>query len=258
MGHLEILNEIPSHAEGITRTVRIYLPERYLHSPDEHFGVIYMHDGQNVFEHPASARFPTWAADLTLERLQYEGRIGSWLIVAVDHSPARFEEYSPWDEPRHKARGRAEYYARFLVEELKPWVDSNLRTLGDPAHTATAGSSLGGLISLYLALKHSNTFGRIAAFSPSVMWRNGELFRAWSSRAEHGPKIYLDAGAKEWITLDGVPLPYGEKVAAFHKHLLSLGYGEHELKLVLEPKGEHAEADWARRLPAALEWLLSD
>ncbi|MFZ5470991.1 MAG: alpha/beta hydrolase [Myxococcota bacterium] len=257
MGHIEILRDVPSNAEGVSRTLRIFTPSRYHQDPSARFGVVYMQDGQNVFAHPASACFPTWSANLTLERLIDEGRVSPWMIVAVDHGEGRFDDYSPWDDPRLKVRGRAERYARFLLDELKPWVDRTYRTRPEATATAVAGSSLGGLASLYLGWRHGDTFGRVGAFSPSVMWCNGELFRQWNARPLRFTRLYLDAGAKEHLHLDGEPMPYGEKVGEFHLHLRKLGYSEDELKLVLEPGGQHSEADWARRLPAALTWFLT-
>jgi predicted alpha/beta superfamily hydrolase len=256
MGQVEIHCNLPSRAEGFPRTVRVFLPDAYDARPAERFGVIYMQDGQNVFEHPESARHPTWAADRALERLLREGRIPPWMIVAVDHGLGRFEDYSPWDEPRLGVKGRAQTYARFLIEELKPWVDSSFRTRPEPESTAVVGSSLGGLVSLYLHRWHPDVFGRVGALSPSVMWCEGGLTRHWTSHARRWSRIYLDAGAQERFELGPFPMEYGEATRQFARHLGALGYADHELKVVLEPGGVHSEADWQRRLPAAFGWLL--
>ncbi|MBX5482878.1 MAG: alpha/beta hydrolase [Myxococcaceae bacterium] len=258
MGHIQILRDVPSRAEGFSRTLRIFTPARYDRAPHERFGVLYMHDGQNVFEHPESVRHggATWAADVTLEGLIDAGRIGPWIIVAVDHGLGRFEDYSPWDEPRVGVRARGERYARFLIDELKPWVDAAYRTRPEPQWTGAMGSSLGGLISLYLGLAHADVFGRIGAMSPSVMWSEDGMFRHWRAHTRRWTRLYIDAGTFEQFQLGAFPMPYGEKVRAFCEHLRGLGYGDHELRCVLESGGEHSERDWARRLPEALSWLL--
>jgi predicted alpha/beta superfamily hydrolase len=257
MGDIQIFRDVHSRAEGFNRTIRVFTPERYRHEPRERFGVLYMQDGQNVFEHPESARHPTWAANHTLEWLVGSGAVGPWMIVAVDHGQGRFEDYSPWDEPRAGVKARGDTYARFLIDELKPWVDRTWRTRPEPAWTAVSGSSLGGLISLYLHWRYGEVFPRVGALSPSVMWSGEELFRRWTAHPRRPSRIYVDAGATEGFEGGLFPMPYGEKVGAFCRHLQQLGYADWELKVVLDPCGQHSEADWQRRLPDALRWLLA-
>ena len=255
MGHVHILRDLPSPPEGFSRTVRVYTPDAYDAEPGRRFGVLYMHDGQNVFAHPASATYDTWCANRALEALVGEGRLAPWLVVGVDSGAGRLEEYSPYDEPRAGVRARAGAYGRFLVEHLKPWVDARYRTRPDAAHTAVMGSSLGGLVSLWLGQAHAATFGRVGALSPTVMWGGGALQARW--RRVAGQRLYLDAGATEHLEAGGVPLDYGRATRDFWAHLKGLGYDDHELCLVLEPGGEHHERDWQRRLPFALRWLLA-
>jgi predicted alpha/beta superfamily hydrolase len=252
---IEILRGFHSEAEGFSRGLRVFTPWQYEAHPDERFGLIVMHDGQNVFEHPESACWPTWAANVTLQRLLDEGRVAPWIIVAVDHGQGRFEDFSPWAEPRDGVTGRGEVYARFITEQLVPWARSRYRLREEPWWTATVGSSLGGLISLYLGLTRPSVFGRIAALSPSVMWGDDELFRRWTAHTRQWTKLYLDAGADETLRRSWDML-YGAKVKAFHEHLRALGYGPHELHCWLEEGGAHRETDWQRRLPHALTWVL--
>lgn len=256
MGHVHIIRDFASPQEGFTRTVRIYTPDGYDHAPHHRFPVLFMHDGQNVFAHPESAVFDTWCANLTLEHLVGEGRAEPWIIVGIDSGPGRLEEYSPWNESRANVQARGEAYARFIVETLKPYVDDTYRTRQGPEWTAIMGSSLGGLMSLYLGWKYPEVFGRIGALSPSVMWSESKLFHHWKAHSRRWSRIYLDAGADEWINPGGVPLPYGEATRDFYVHLKQLGYADHELALVLEPGGQHHETAWQRRLPLAMNWLL--
>ncbi len=256
MGNVHILRDFASPQEGRSRTVRIYTPDAYEQTPHAHFPVLYMHDGQNVFAHPDSARFDTWCANLTMERLVAEGRVQPWLIVAVDHSHERLSEYSPWDEPRSNVSARGEPYVRFLVETLKPWVERTYRTRQGPEWTGVMGSSLGGLMSLYMGWKYPELFGRIGGLSPSVMWGWNRLFAEWRSHTRRWSRIYLDAGTHETIDPVGYPMRYGEGAHGFYHHLRELGYADHELHLLLEPEGLHHERDWQRRLPFAMHWLL--
>jgi predicted alpha/beta superfamily hydrolase len=255
-GRLHLFPGLPSAPEGFTRTVRVWLPDAYQTSPGERFPVLYLQDGQNVFTHPSSAPVHPWGVERTLTDLAREG-LGTWMAVGVDSGPGRLAEYSPFDEPALDIRARGEPYLRFLSEQLKPWVDAHFRTRPGPGHTAVAGSSMGGLISLWLGYTRPERFSRVAALSPTAMWGSGELFR----RLRHLPasplRLYLDAGAREHLSIGGMELDYGRAAGDLHAHLTALGYPRDFLRLVLEPGGEHHERDWQRRLPAALRWLLA-
>jgi len=257
MGYVHIIRDFASPQEGLSRTVRIYTPDAYDHAPDQRFPVLYMHDGQNVFAHPDSAIYETWCANATLDALVAEGRVEPWIIVAVDSTHNRLSEYSPRDEPRSHVLARGDAYMRFVIETLKPYVDSVYRTRQGPEWTAVMGSSLGGLISLYMGWKHPELFGRIGGLSPSVMWGWDRFFAEWTSHTRHWSRIYLDAGLHETVDPVGYVMRYGESTRAFYHHLKHLGYGDHELALVLEPEGHHDEKAWQRRLPLAMDWLLS-
>lgn len=256
MGHLHIDRSFSSPLEGFARTIRIYTPDAYELEPDRRFPVLYLHDGQNVFAHPDSARYETWCANSVLEQLAGEGRMEPWILVGIDSGPGRMSEYSPFDEPRVNVEGRGDVYARFIVETLKPYVDHAYRTRPGAEWTATMGSSMGGLISLWLGLKYPHVFGRIGALSPTVMWGHRQLFRHFRTHPRSWTRIYLDAGAHEQIQVDNITLDYGEATRDFYFHLRSLGYGDHEVFLVLEPGGEHDEKAWQRRLPLAFRWLM--
>jgi predicted alpha/beta superfamily hydrolase len=256
MGHVQIIRDFHSPTEGMNRTLRIFTPSAYDHETDRKFPVLYMHDGQNVFAHPESARYDTWCANTTMERLVADGQIEPWIIVGIDHSVDRFKEYSPWDEPRMGSRGGGAKYAEFLVDHLKPFIDQTYRTRVGGEWTATMGASLGGLISLYLGLSRSKIFGRIGAVSPSVMWANGQMFRDWKHHTNEWSRIYIDAGTEEYIVVDGMPMDYGAAVRNFFLQLKEIGYQDHEAILVLEEGGQHHESDWQRRLPDVMRWLL--
>jgi predicted alpha/beta superfamily hydrolase len=256
MGHVHIIRDFPSPQEGFSRTLRIYTPDGYDEHGSHRYPVLYMHDGQNVFAHPESSLYDTWCANRVLEGMVSEGRVEPWLIVAVDSGAGRVQEYSPWDEPRSQVQARGEQYGRFMVEQLKPYVDRTYRTRSGAEWTGTMGSSLGGLISLYLGWKYPEVFGRIGALSPTVMWSESKLFTQWREHMRRWTRIYLDAGSTEYLDGGGVALNYGQATREFYGHLKHLGYHDHEVILVLEPGGQHHELDWQRRLPFAMRWLL--
>jgi predicted alpha/beta superfamily hydrolase len=249
MSYIHILRDFPSPPEGKARTIRIYTPDAYDADPTARFPVLYMHDGQNVFAHPDSAKYDTWCANLALEHLTAEGRIEPWIIVAVDHSPARFEEYSPWE--------KGALYAKFLTQHLKPFIDKTYRTRPEGQWTGVMGASLGGLISLYLGLAHADVFGRVGGVSPTVMWNGSRLFSDFDRHPRRWTRVYLDAGANEHIVVGGQELDYAGRTRDFYLHLKHLGYADHEVCLILEPGGHHHELDWKRRLPFAFRWLLA-
>ena len=256
MGRLEIVRDFHSPPEGVERTLRIWYPEAYDRHPRRRFPVLYLHDGQNLFDHPESALAETWHVDRAMDALAGAG-LEPWIVVAIDHRGVdRMSDYSPWDAPVEKIQGRGSSYGEFLSEHLKPQVDRTLRTRREPEWTALGGSSLGGLISLHVGMTRSDVFGRVAALSPSVMWARRRLFKEWRG---HLPlRIYLDAGAREQIVRGQRKYDYGRAARDFQRHLIEQGYGESDLRVVLEPGGEHSEPDWRRRLPSALRWLLWD
>ncbi|ABK18010.1 alpha/beta hydrolase [Syntrophobacter fumaroxidans] len=256
MSEIRILRDFYSYPEETTRTLRIYTPDAYQAHPDRRFPVLYMMDGQNVFNHPESALYHTWCANTTMDRLIFEGRLQPWIIVGIDHLPDRFAEYVPWPEPAIGADGRGRLFADFLVNHLKPFVDQTYRTLGTPQWTAVMGASLGGLMSLVLGKTHPDVFGRIGAVSPSVMWAGSEIFRLWDRPTGRWCKIYLDAGTLERYWYYDIYLDYVESVASFHRHLKDIGLGDHELRFVLAEGHFHNEEAWQARLPDILPWLL--
>lgn len=257
MGHLQILRGFPSPAEQTTRTLRIYLPRDFDVDGVRRYPVLFMHDAQNLFDRPEPAVWPTWGVDVAMDALVERCEIEPWIVVAVDHRGVhRIADFSPWPEPTSGEPALAARYEHFFMEVLVPHVQRTLPVRIGPGSTAIAGSSLGGLISLHLARRHPDVFGRVAALSPSVMWADRAIFREWNA---HVPfqRLYVDAGAEERFSAGRLQLDYGASVRDFARHLQRLGYREPHLHTVLEPGGRHSEADWRRRLPDALRYLLT-
>jgi predicted alpha/beta superfamily hydrolase len=234
--------------------IDVYLPKSYQHNTDKTYPVLYMLDGQNIFN-AQSAHSDEWRIDELLEELTSAGTLNEMIVVAVPNSPERWVEYNPWafkDRDGKATQGQGELTIRSIKDTLKPFIDSSYRTDPQPASTGLAGSSLGGLMAIYAALEHSDTFGFTAAFSPALAIENMEgknvLFEAIKHQKTIGnSKIYFDIGQMEYGNY--------EQIEHLNSLLLKQGFKPENLKLVKDDVGRHCEVDWSRRFPAALEWL---
>ncbi len=241
------------------RDIIVYLPPSYSRLKTAHFPVLYMHDGQNCFDN-ATSYSGEWGADETAERLAKRGL--ECIIVAVPNAGvARIDEYGPWFEPKVKlpginngAGGKAHEYLDYLLEVVKPLVDSSFRTLYDAKHTGIAGSSMGGVISLYALLEASDVFGFAGCFS-SAFWvgRKG-LFEYVQSHIAPHTRIYMDCGHLEGgqSRESKAYLEDNRKVAG-----MLVSQGCYDLVFLEDEKGVHAEHEWRKRFPAMLEWFLN-
>jgi predicted alpha/beta superfamily hydrolase len=238
---------------GRTRRVWIYLPPGYAAST-RRYPVLYMHDGQNVFDDSTSFA-GEWGVDETLDSLSARGDRGV-IVVAVDNGGTkRLDEYSPWKNARYGG-GEGDAYVDFLVRTLKPYVDSRFRTRPDRLSTGVAGSSMGGLISLYAALKYPWVFGRVGVFSPAL-WFAPDLF-AYARAAGPplpGTRIYFVVGAKE----GDQPDVYVNDQRRMVGTLTTSGYRPGvNVRAFTREDGVHAEWFWRREFPAAYRWLFAD
>lgn len=228
------------------RTVRVYLPPSYTQATDRRYPVLYMHDGQNLFD-KATSYAGEWEVDESLNTLtQKEGL--EVIVVGVDNGQdKRIHELSPWTNPRFgKAEGEA--YMDFIVKTLKPLIDQQFRTQSDRAHTAIMGSSLGGLISHYAIHQHSTTFSKAGIFSPSYWFAEGAYDIVKAKPLPANTRLYLLAGGKEGT----------ETVANLNRMVALLGStnGAHvEVASQINPQGEHNEAFWRTEFPTAVRWL---
>jgi predicted alpha/beta superfamily hydrolase len=240
----------PSTILGNTRGIWIYTPPSYDENTTAHFPVVYMQDGQNLFD-PATAPFgQTWLAADTMDAAAESGAITEAIIVGVGNTAARIDEYTPTADMT-SGGGKGDFYLRMLVEELKPTIDAAYRTTPDAAHTVIAGSSLGGLLAAYGGVTMADVFGRVGALSPSSWWDDNALLRIVATvpgKAQRAGKVYVDSGDVN----DGAT-----DVANLAKAYRDVGYVDDvSLKYVLQAGGTHTEAAWAKRLPGALAFLL--
>jgi predicted alpha/beta superfamily hydrolase len=233
------------------RDLTVYLPSVYDSEPRAHLPVLYLQDGQNLFD-PRTSFLPGvyWGIGDTADRLIGSGAVQPLIIVGIYNAGrARVNEYTPIKAPKHGG-GRAERYSKFLLQEVMPFIQRQYRVATDPALTGIGGSSLGGLVSLYIGLKAPHIFGRIAALSPSVWWNQRWLHRfAENTRVEPRPRIWLDIGSKEGARIV-------QDVEQFRDVLVTKGWRlNKDLRYLRVEGGEHNEAAWAQRVGPLLQFL---
>ena len=235
---------------GNKRNLSIYLPPGYNERQELRYPVLYMQDGQNLFDPKLAFGGNPWKLDNAAD-LAIGDRI-AWpmIVVGIDNmGNARIDEYTPTRDESKGGGGRADDYGRMLIEEVKPLIDSRYRTIPDPSATAIGGSSLGGLVSLYLALKRSDVFRRAAVMSPSVWWDKRAILREVDAfNSNDRPRIWLDIGGREGReALNDARL--------LHQRMLAKGWNDTNYRYHEEKKGDHSERAWAYRAPMMLEFL---
>lgn len=247
------LHKFESYRSRFLRAERdliVYLPGIYGWNPQRHFPVLYMQDGQNIFDPATSFAGVAWQVGTTADRLISEGKIQPLVIVGIYNTgKKRVLEYTPSREKKIGGGG-ANRYGQMLVEEIKPFVESKYRILAGPHNTGLGGSSLGGLLTMYLGLRYANVFGKLAVLSPSVWWKQRCLLKFVArSRLNSHPRLWLDTGTQEGIhtvsdarKLRDALCQKGWRVGS------DLHYEEIE-------GAQHNEAAWAQRVGPFLQYL---
>lgn len=259
-GDVRHLGRVQSAALGNERDVWVWLPPSYATPPDRRYPVVYFHDGQNVFDAATAFIGVEWGADETLARLAETGEAPEAIAVAVANTPQRMLEYTQASDPRHPGEPRADLYLRFLVEELKPRIDAEFRTLPERAHTALVGSSLGGLVSLYAGTAAWETFGLVAGVSPVLHWGGHDLESHYRTapRQRLPLRLWIDMGTAEDAAGAGPDSRLVRELRRFRDVLVERGYVEGRDLGYLEDAGAaHNEHAWAARLPRVLRFLLA-
>ena len=234
-----------------TRRVWIYLPPTY-NSSTKKYPVLYMHDGQNVFD-DATSFSGEWGVDEAIDTLGLKYK--ECIVVGIDNGgDKRLNEYCPYDfnlsgiAANNKTNvGEGGKYVDFLAKTLKPFIDKKYRTLKDPKNTFTAGSSMGGLISMYAVLKYPKVFGGAGVFSPAF-WVGPKIFDDIKTKGKKvNAKIYFYAGDEEGETM--VPMT----LRAFNEmHKVS----KSKMCEVIRAGGKHNEPRWRIEFPLFYEWLM--
>jgi predicted alpha/beta superfamily hydrolase len=246
-----VLKQFQSHFLPDARDIEVYLPEAYINDPARHFPVFYVHDGQNLFDGRTSY-IPdrTWQAHTTADRLTREGLIEPVILVGINNTGLRrMAEYTPTRDPGLRG-GDGDLYGRLLVEELKPRIDREFRTLPDAANTGLGGSSLGGLISLYLGFTYPEVFSKLAVLSPSIWWNERAILRTLSSsHTRPTPRIWLDMGTAEGLR-------HLRDTDVLHRRLMQNGWRDGvDLRYLRVAGGQHNEDAWAARFDQVLRFL---
>lgn len=246
VGHVRVLPAVRSPQLGNTRDIQVYLPPSYRTS-GRHYPVVYMHDGQNLFD-PHSSFAGEWGVDETLERLGPQG-VETIVVAIPNMGGERCHEYSPWKDAR-AGGGQGDAYLAFIIETLKPRVDGRFRTRREREHTGIMGSSMGGLISLYGFLRHPEVFGFCGAMSPSLWFADRAIFDDVESLHRWFGRIYVDIGTEE-----------GHRHVRNTQQMARLlrtkcPYPRDQLLCIVDEGAHHSEQAWAARFEAAVRFLL--
>lgn len=246
--YADVRSKFLPHAHDVV----VCLPPGYDRDILHRYPVMYLHDGQNVFdEYPMAPFGVQWGVDTTARALIHAGLVEPVILVAIGNAGReRIDEYTPTRDAAHDAGGLADQYGNMLVQEIKPLIDQDFRTLTDAANTAVGGSSLGGLLSLHLGLTHPSVFGKLALLSPSVWWDDRWIVRQLSiSPAQHETlKVWLDVGSAETRMLKGARLLYRTLIRRGWRPGVDLEYLE-------APGALHDERSWGERAGLFLQFL---
>ncbi len=222
------------------RVIKVLMPKDY-NTSTRHYPVLYMHDGQNLFD-PATAFASDWKIPATLNHQPLKRQV---IIVGLYNGEIdRVNEYAPYK--RGKNGGEGDAYVRFIIDTLKPFMDTTYRTLPQRETTMIAGSSMGGLISLYAGLKYGAIFGKIGVLSPSI-WFNPKVL-ALAAQAPVKSKFYI-AGSK--TEFKGMETTLQQTYWTFK----NAGFADELLRVVIRERGKHSEIMWSREFKKMLEWL---
>ena len=228
-----------------TRAVWIYLPPDYDTNVKKRYPVLYMQDGQNIFDDQTAA-FGEWGVDESLDSLIKKG-IPACIVVGIANGANRMSEYNPYTF-RNYGKGTGNEYVDFLAKTLKPFIDSYYRTLTTKENTIIAGSSMGGLISYYALLKYPKIFGKAGVFSPAFWTASGIKKLTNSFKRKINNKLFFYIGKLE-----------GEKyVSDMNEIVQKLGkYSNAKIYSVIDPLGMHNEKAWRKWFPTFYTWMMA-
>jgi len=232
------------------RNLTVYLPPRYAEEPRRRYPVLYMHDGQNVFNGMTSF-IPNaeWRADEAAQALIEAGLIEPIIIVGIDNAgAARADEYLP--TRARNMGGKAGDYAKMVLDEIKPMIDRTYRTKTDAQNTGLCGSSFGGIITMTMGLRHPDKFGKLAVVSPSVWWDNKVILKMVDELPRKSKqRIWVDIGTDEGPGAEAATVELKDR-------LVRKGWrAGQDLALYIDRGAKHNEPAWAGRMDAILMYL---
>jgi predicted alpha/beta superfamily hydrolase len=257
-GNIEYLRDVtPGNTTLKKRDIIVWLPPDYANNPERRYPVLYMHDGQNLMD-ATTAFSGEWGVDETAQQLVGSGEVEPVIIVGIYNTSDRGPEYTQVPDARYPEvdganGGRADLYGQFLINELKPLIDGKYRTKPEAQYTGLAGSSLGGLVSMYLGMKNPGTFNRLGVISPSVFWGNNDIVTQVNALPGKPPlRIWLDIGTEEGSSSQETV----EDTQALRDALVGKGWVlDNDLKYTEVPGGRHNEKAWAARFGDILKYL---
>jgi predicted alpha/beta superfamily hydrolase len=229
------------------RRIWIYLPRSYSTDLNRRYPVIYAHDGQNLFDTYTSFS-GEWGIDESLDNLSQE-----LIVIGIDNGGSeRINELTPFANANYGG-GQADYYLDFIVQKLRPYINSRFRTKPERENTAILGSSLGGLCSFYAAVRHEDIFGLIGIFSPSF-WFSNEIY-TYTKKHIFGnspPKLYFVGGQLESSTMIS---DMQRMIDVLKNTTREYQQDKNKLKLIVALDGQHQEWFWKREFPNSIKWL---
>ncbi len=262
-GTVKIAQNVYSPELGNKRDIVVYLPPSYTTNTEKHYPVLYMHDGQNLFDGNTSY-VGEWFVDETMEKLSADEDIEVIIVGIPNMGTERLHEYSPFKDRRSHGWGNT--YMRFIVDTLKPMIDRDFRTIPDRDSTGIAGSSMGGLISMYGFFQYPEVFGIVGVISPALWFGDGAIYDYVQAAKFVAGKIYIDVGTHESVLLKVKDQVYGYDVPRYvisvrkmRELLERKGYLNGENLIYVEDEGAiHNEKDWARRFPDVMKFLYGE
>ena len=244
------------------RNLRVWLPGNYFAPVNrgKHYPVLYMQDGQNLFDE-ATAVNHEWRVDETVEFLTGSMRIGPMIVVGIDSTGRRANEYLPYPDPENKELGKpasqdvhGKEYADFVIKEVMPFIQRKYRVALGPENTGLGGSSYGGAVTLATVLTHPGIFGKALIESPPLLIGDGQLLKDAEQSAQFPQKMFLAIGTAEEAA-EKASAKDADAVRDLEKVLRAKGLGPNRLKVVVEEGAHHDEGAWSKRLPDALLFL---
>ncbi|MGN0173256.1 MAG: alpha/beta hydrolase-fold protein [Acutalibacteraceae bacterium] len=261
---------MPQYSDNRTREIHVWLPDGYSQKDtDKKYPVFYMQDGQNLFDSYTSYA-GEWMVDEAIADMMDDGYEGA-VIVGIENSPDRWNEYSPeWVNmgsslPNNSSAGdfgkfvdnpSGDKYGEFIVNTLKPYIDSHYNVRTDKNSTGIGGSSMGGLISYYIGMKYNDVFGQVLSFSPAFWMYSEDTIASVVdsydySNTDNLPKVFLYVGGANQMEKDTIPY-----VDLVYNRMIENSYPKDKLNALTDNTKDHNEAAWSEYFPQAYKWLV--
>ncbi len=224
------------------RTIRVFLPRNYFLT-DRNFPVLYMQDGQNLFDPETAFGGRDWQIARIMDKMPLAKQL---IIVGIDNGEEhRINEYAPFET--EDGGGEGDAYLQFIADTLKPFIDNEYRTMPQQEATGIAGSSMGGLISFYAGLRFGGIFGKIGVMSPAL-WINPEVVHILENGVEPQSRFYVVASKTESKSMEAT-------LTSVYWGFKNAGLSDDNVRVIVRDRGKHNEIFWGREFRQMVEWL---